>query len=42
MFTKIDYKQVQGYLQAKNLKLGILVNFYNESLKYKRILNAKV
>lgn len=38
-FTKNDYKQVKAYLQATNLRLGILVNFYGESLIYKRILN---
>lgn len=37
--TKVDYKQVQGYLAAKGLKLGILANFYPESLDFQRILN---
>ena len=40
-FTKIDYKQVEAYLHAYKLKLGILVNFYGQSLEYKRILNSK-
>lgn len=40
IFTKIDYKQVRAYLTACNLKLGILANFYGESLEYKRILNS--
>ena len=40
-FSKNDIKQVLGYLYAKNLKLGILVNFRANSLEYKRILNSK-
>ena len=40
-FTKNDYRQVLAYLTAANLKLGILANFYAESLEYKRILNSK-
>jgi GxxExxY protein len=39
-FTKNDYRQVQAYLKATNLKLGILANFYSESLEYKRILKS--
>lgn len=39
-FTKNDYRQVQAYLKATNLKLGILANFYCESLEYKRILKS--
>lgn len=39
ILTKTDYRQVRGYLQSTKLKLGILANFYGESLQYKRILN---
>lgn len=41
LLTKSDYKQVQGYLNSAKLKLGILANFYTDSLEYKRILNSK-
>lgn len=37
--TKDDYYQVKRYLKAANLKLGILVNFRDERLKLRRILN---
>lgn len=40
VLTKNDYRQIRAYLQSRNLKLGILVNFYGESLKYNRILNS--
>lgn len=40
-FLKSDFRQVSGYLKAKNLKLGILVNFRRSSLVYKRILNSE-
>lgn len=40
VLTKNDYRQIRAYLQSCNLKLGILVNFYGESLKYNRILNS--
>jgi GxxExxY protein len=36
---KNDFRQVSAYLKASKLKLGILVNFYGDSLEYKRILN---
>ena len=38
-FTKNDFKQVKAYLHAFKLELGLLVNFYGDSLEYKRILN---
>ncbi len=38
--TKEDYYQVQRYLKHLNLKLGILVNFRDERLHPKRILNS--
>ena|SRR3972149_2369479 len=37
-----DYYQVKRYLEAMDLKLGILVNFRDKFLKPKRILNSKV
>jgi GxxExxY protein len=40
-FISEDIKQVLGYLKAKNLKLGILVNFRANSLQYRRILNSQ-
>ena len=39
-FTKNDYRQVRAYLESGKLKLGILANFYGESLIYKRVLNS--
>ncbi|MDO8583390.1 MAG: GxxExxY protein [bacterium] len=39
-FTINDYRQIRAYLKSKDLKLGILANFYGESLEYKRILNS--
>jgi len=37
--TKQDYYQMQRYLQAKNLELGLIVNFRDRYLKPKRIIN---
>lgn len=37
--TKEDYYQMQRYLSAANLKLGMLVNFRNAFLKPQRVLN---
>lgn len=37
---KEDYYQVQRYLHAMNYSLGILVNFREERLHPKRILNS--
>ncbi|HVF69132.1 MAG TPA: GxxExxY protein [Xanthomonadales bacterium] len=42
ILTKTDYKQVRAYLNSSKLKLGILANFYGNSLEYERILNSKV
>lgn len=39
-FHPDHYKQVQGYLQAHNLKLGILANFKGPKLIYARVLNS--
>ncbi len=38
-FLKQNISQVYSYLRSENLKLGILVNFTREGLKFKRILN---
>ncbi len=38
---KHDLAQVLNYLRATDMRLGILVNFGEKSLTYKRILNAK-
>lgn len=40
--TKQDYIQMQRYLKATNCKLGIIVNFREQSLKPKRIINSKI
>jgi len=37
--TKDDYYQMLRYLQASNLKLGLLINFRNSHLKPKRTIN---
>lgn len=36
--TKDDYYQTQRYLQALNIKLGLLVNFRNSYIRPKRII----
>jgi GxxExxY protein len=33
--------QIQNYLNATHFKLGLLVNFGESSLKYKRVINFK-
>ena len=33
-------KQILNYLRATNKKLGILINFGESSLKYKRVVNS--
>ncbi len=38
--TKEDYLQMQRYLNAANLELGIIVNFRGYRLSYKRVLNS--
>lgn len=38
--TKKDYYQVQRYLQATDMELGLIVNFNERHLKPKRILNC--
>ena len=41
-FTKNDYNQVKAYLEAFKLELGLLVNFFGDSLEYKRVLNLPI
>lgn len=40
-FNLKNIKQVSDYLKAKGYKLGILANFTQEGVKYKRILNLR-
>jgi len=37
-----EYNQIKRYLSSLDLKLGLLVNFHQNYLTPKRILNAKV
>lgn len=39
LLTKDDYYQMQRYLRAAHLELGMIINFRNLYLKPKRILN---
>lgn len=41
MIIKKDYFQIQRYLHATGIKLGILVNFRNKYLRPKRIIKIK-
>lgn len=41
IFNQRDIRQVLGYLKRSQLKLGILANFTNEGVKFKRILRGK-
>ena len=36
--TENNYKQLFNYLKATEKRLGLLINFGNESLEYKRII----
>jgi len=38
--SKNDERQLLNYLKATKFSLGILVNFGEASLKYKRLINA--
>ena len=38
-FKRSDYNQVEAYLEAKNLKLGIIVLFTKTKVKFVRVLN---
>lgn len=40
-FSTSDIKQINQYLRAMNLKLGILVHITSKGVRYKRILNLK-
>ncbi len=40
IITKEDYIQMQRYLRAANLELGLIVNFRATYLKPKRVLNS--
>jgi GxxExxY protein len=40
--TKDDYYQMNRYLQASGLKLGLIVNFRNRYLKPIRVVNSKL
>ncbi|MBC7073929.1 GxxExxY protein [Candidatus Parcubacteria bacterium] len=39
--TKDHIKQVLRYLNALNLKLGIITNFQHKKLEYKRVINSR-
>ncbi len=36
--TDIDEAQLQNYLKASEIRIGLLINFGEKSLKYKRII----
>lgn len=40
-FSRTHLTQVHSYLKATNLKLGILANFTNQGVRYKRIINER-
>ena len=40
-FSKRDIDQLYSYLKAMNLRLGILVYFTKECVRYKRIVNLE-
>jgi len=40
-FSQADIRQLLAYLEAKNLKLGILAIFSSNGLKFKRIINIR-
>jgi len=40
VIEKCDYYQLQRYLKAANLKLGLIVNFREKYLKPKRVINS--
>ncbi|MFA6294936.1 MAG: GxxExxY protein [Candidatus Paceibacterota bacterium] len=39
LVTRDDYHQMKRYLTASNLKLGLIVNFRQEHISLKRVLN---
>ena len=40
-FSQRDINQLYSYLRATNLKLGLLVYFTKDGIRYKRIVNLK-
>ena len=42
LITKDDYIQMQRYLGASSIELGLIVNFRNSFLKPKRVLNPRL
>ena len=40
-FSKQDIEQIHSYLKVNNLKLGLLVNFTSQGVRFKRIINTK-
>jgi len=40
--NETHYSQVLNYLKAYNLEMGLLVNFGESSLKFKRFINSKI
>jgi len=39
--TKEDYLQMQRYLRAANIHLGIIANFKSQSVEIKRVINSE-
>jgi GxxExxY protein len=40
-FSKSDIEQIYRYLKATNLKLGLIIHFSKDGVKYKRVINIK-
>ena len=40
--TREDYNQMKRYLKAAGLKLGIIVNFREQSIRPRRVINSEV
>lgn len=40
-FEGTNFTQAKNYLEAYNLEIGLLINFGEPSLKFKRIINNK-
>ena len=41
VLEKVHYAQARNYLEAYNLEVGLLINFGNISLEFKRLENLK-
>lgn len=41
-FTEIEEAQILNYLKASGMPLGILINFGNAKLEWKRYVNTKI